>query len=458
MLSPHEQSKSRRGVIVVLVALGLVGIISVVALTVDGGLLQLDYRKARAHADAAAMAGACVLYKGFPTQQGKDPDEEAVKEAKKTAAKNGVKDDGVTSKIVVNVPPLDGPYKGKDGYIEVYVTYYVSRGFSRIFGSSTIPVEARAVARGAWVAPKAGVIILDYDDRASLNSQGNGAFTETGAPVIVNSNNPSATVSGGNGLLKAQEFYITGGMSISGNGGLSTEPTPGQIFTGTHPTPDPLAYLPVPSVPADGTMTKTSLGSGNFQYTLTPGRYTNLPSFNTGDEVIFEQASTNAAAGIFYLDGGGLRSQGAILKLGSGSGGIMIYNKPADSNSDKIQITGNPAGKVLLSGLTSGPYSGMVLWQERSAAVDVLVEGNGEFSLQGTFYAAGAKLNVNGNGKTTVGDTGFYYDDSGNKISGGSKIGSQYIVKNLSLGGNGNVRLDYRENRVAHTRILTLVE
>ena len=460
MLWNRNKSQERRGIVVILVALGLVGIIGVVALTIDGGLLQLDYRKARAHADAAAMAAACVLYREYPTYGGKDSAGNAAREAEATAKMNGVTNDGKTSKITVNIPPVSGPYKGKDGYAEVKLSYYVTRGFSRIFGSDAIKVDARAVARGAWVAPKVGVIILDYDDKAALNSQGNGAFTETGAPVIVNSNNASATVAAGNGTLKAEEFYITGGLQLSGGGSLVTAPVPGQIFLGTHPTPDPLAYLPVPTKPAAGTMTKVALKSGNTQYTLTPGSYSSLPSFNTGDIVILEQASTNAAGGIFYIDGGGFHSNGATVAMGSGSGGVMIYNHPSGtSNSEKVQITGNPVGVVKLSGLTSGPYTGLVLWQDRTSAVDMLVEGNGEFNIQGTLYAAGALLNVNGNGKTAAGDvTGYYYDINGNKISGGSQIASQYVTKDLALGGNGNVRLDYTYNSVARTRIITLVE
>jgi len=450
----------RRGVVVVLVAMGLIGIIGAVALTVDGGLLQLEYRKARAHADAAAMAAACVFYQEYPTNAGKDTNSNAYNEAVDAAARNGCTNDGKTSKLVVNIPPLKGPYKGLDGYVEVYVTYYVTRGFSRIFGSDTIPVQARAVARGAWVAPKAGVIILDYDDRAALNSQGNGSFTETGAPIIVNSNNASAEVSAGSGAIKASEFYVTGGVTLSGNSSITTVPTPGEIFTGTHPTPDPLKYLPQPTMPPAGTMTQLSLGMGNTQYTLTPGAYTDLPNFNTGDVVIFQQASTNDNGGIYYINGGGLHSTGATLMMGTGTGGVMIYNAPASSsNSEKIQITGNAAGIVNLSGLTSGPYAGMMLWQDRTSSVPLLVEGNGNFNIQGTFYAAGALLNVNGNGKTNSGvSTGWYVDDSGALVSGGSRIGSQFIVNDLSLGGNGNVTLAYNQDKVARTRVITLVE
>ena len=112
-----------------------------------------------------------------------------------------------------------------------------------------------------------------------------------------------------------------------------------------------------------------------------------------------------------------------------------------------------------LSPLTCGPYQGMMLWQDRTSPVDVLVEGNGTFSIKGTFYAAGAKLNINGNGKTETGDpSGSFVDDNGNLITGGSQIGSQYISKNLSLGGNGNITIHYRGPEVARTRIITLVE
>src|SRR5262249_61424620 len=123
--------------------------------------------------------------------------------------------------------------------------------------------------------------------------------------------------------------------------------------------------------------------------------------------------------------GGGLHSTGATLMMGTGTGGVMIYNAPASSsNSEKIQITGNAAGIVNLSGLTSGPYAGMMLWQDRTSSVPLLVEGNGNFNIQGTFYAAGALLNVNGNGKTNSGvSTGWYVDDSGALVRAGSRLG-----------------------------------
>src|SRR5262249_41905437 len=142
------------------------------------------------------------------------------------------------------------------------------------------------------------------------------------------------------------------------------------------------------------------------------------------------------------------------------TGGVMIYNAPqGSSDSQKIQITGNAAGTVNLAPLTQGPYAGMMLWQDRNSTVDALVEGNGNFSHLGTVYVAGATLNINGNGATTTGTlTGYYYDANGNLIQGASQIGSQYISNNLSLGGNGNIKIFWQGPLLARTRIITLVE
>jgi hypothetical protein len=163
----------------------------------------------------------------------------------------------------------------------------------------------------------------------------------------------------------------------------------------------------------------------------------------------------------YSINGGGFKSTGASITLDpTTTGGLMIDNVPASSaNSEQIQITGNASGTVNLSPLTSGPYAGMMLWQDRTSSVPVLVEGNGSFTIQGTFYAADALMNINGNGKTITGRlSGSYVDSSGNVVQGASRIGSQYIVNNLSLGGNGGISIKYSGPDMARTRIITLVE
>jgi hypothetical protein len=424
----------RRGIVAPTVALSLTLVVAIAAISVDGGVLMAERQHAQATADAAAMAAATDLYANFPKNSGMDSFKTAFKAAYDLAADNGYTNDGKTSIVKVNIPPASGPYAGLAGYAEVLVTFNQPPYFSGLFGSNPLPINARAVARGAWAAPNIGILVLQYTGKGTLNTQGTGASTTSGAPVIVNSNDPSAAIDAGTGTMIAPEFDVTGGYVASGGGSFV-----GPIYTGVHPTPDPLAYLPVPTAPPLGTMNKTSLSNGNFQYDLYPGTYYNLPNFNQGDVVIFHQASSNNNGGIFYLGGGGLKSTGANLIMGSGeTGGIMLYNAGTGTN-DQINISGNSSGTVNLSPLTNGPYTGLTLFQARNATEPVNVQGNGNFSILGTFYVAGALLSIAGNG-------------------GASNIGSQYVSDDLAITGGGNVNIQWAGPPTAKARIIKLVE
>jgi hypothetical protein len=121
------------------------------------------------------------------------------------------------------------------------------------------------------------------------------------------------------------------------------------------------------------------------------------------------------------------------------TGGIMIYNDPSTSaQSNRIQIQGNSAGSVNISALTSGPYAGILLWQNRTSTVSMSISGNGSFTMKGTFYAANANLSVTGNGTAT--------------------IGSQYISRTLALSGGGATTIDYTDDGTARKRAIHLVE
>jgi len=274
--------------------------------------------------------------------------------------------------------------------------------------------------------------VLDPVAQNALDSNGSGSGTVTGgASVLVNSKHASSAArTSGGGSLTAPRFQVTGGTVGTCNG---------VVETGVPPTPDPLAYLPLPSVPPDGKMTQTGIGNGNKRYVLSPGRYRNLPNFNVGDEVVLRQASAGND-GIFFIDGGGFTSTGANITMDpTTSGGVMIYNNPANASSSQgINISGNAAGTVNLSALTSGTYAGLLFFQNRVAGQSMSVSGNGSFTLKGTFYLAKALLQVTGNGTAT--------------------IGSQYISRFLSMGGGGAVTIDYTDDGTARTRVISLVE
>jgi hypothetical protein len=413
----------RRGNVVVLTAVCLTVIMSVVALTLDGGTLLNDRRQAQAVADAAALAAASDLYYNFYTNNGTDPNHTARDSALATAAANGFANDGTVTSVQVNIPPLYGPFAGMAEYAEVIVQYNRGRMFSSIFGSSNIAVTARAVAIGSPIAAEVGIMVLDPTAKGAFSANGGGGTTVTGTPIIVNSNSPEASIAGGGGVVSAPEIYVTGGATTTGGGSYS-----GTVLTGRPPQPDPLANLPVP----DPT-TMTQQANKKTQYTQ--GDVTLNPGVYTGGISVSGTANLTLTPGIYYMDGGGFGFSGQGSLTGHG---VMIYNAPGKGNSGGISISG--LGSIDISAPTSGPYSGLTFFQDRTSTQTGNVSGTGgATSITGTFYFAGALLNVNGNG-------------------GVSNVGSQYISDQLSLGGSGGIDINWTPTTVAKQRNLYLVE
>ncbi len=418
----------RRGVVAVLVAICLVVLVMFVAIVVDGGLIQDRRRHLQAATDAAAMAAAAQLFMQDPLTNGLDPQQQARDSARAIAAANGYTNDGTTSIVTVNIPPTSGPFNGQRNYAEVSIEYRQTRYFSGVFGSGHLPILARAVSRGKWAPPRDGIIVLDKNDRGALTIDGGGTQNVTAlmtnAPVIVNSSDPEAMIANGSASMTSSEgFELTGGSSTSGGGQFV-----GPISTGWTPTPDPLRYLPPPD-PNNLTVQENNHRqiAGNQVVTLDPGVY-------IGGITITGQAQVVLNPGIYYMQDGGFNfnGQGSLTGIG-----VMIYNAPSSSTASLgIDLTGG--GTVTLSPPTSGPYAGIVFFQDRTKDVPVDIKGNGTMNITGTFYAANAPVRINGNGAISV--------------------GSQFISRTLTLGGNGTVNINYDPNLAPKRRIYQMVQ
>jgi Putative Flp pilus-assembly TadE/G-like len=424
-----DTKKRRRGVVAVVVAMSMTMILGFVALVLDGGLLLDNHRSTQAAADAAALAAASDLYQHYGSNNGNDPSGTAAASALSTAAADGYTNDGTTSVVQVNIPPVSGSFSGRPGYAEVIVQYNQPRNFSAIWGSGAMPVSGRAVARGLWTAFGNGIILLDPTKKGSLDMTGNGNLTLNGASIIVDSDNQQAIVDTGNGNATTPEFLITGspGDVVTGKGKLI-----GVVDSGVNPTPDPLSYIPEPDpsslaiAHSGNTLNISSVPSQGM--TLSPGVYTNGTSISApGPGTITMQP------GIYYMAGGGFRSSGSANIVGNG---VLIYNAPV-SSGDVISITG--PGSVTITPPTSGIYQGISIFQDRTSSAPVSVTGNGSMNISGTFYAAHATLNITGNGSTNV-------------------IGSQYITYDLNVTGNGGININWSVNQTARSRVIGLVE
>ncbi|HQU42442.1 MAG TPA: pilus assembly protein TadG-related protein, partial [Pirellulales bacterium] len=180
-----KKTGDRRGVAIVLTAIALVAIIGIAAIALDGGLLLDNRQRVQAAADAAAMASAIDLFNQYLNGgNGLDSPGTAKTSALATASGNGFNNDGENSVVTVNVPPQSGNFVGKAGYAEVIVQVNQKRGLSAIFGTGTLPVSARAVAKG--ITGNIGILILDPSINDSCEIDGNVNILN-GGQIFVNS-------------------------------------------------------------------------------------------------------------------------------------------------------------------------------------------------------------------------------------------------------------------------------
>jgi hypothetical protein len=416
----------------------------------DGGTLMEDRRHVQAAADAAALAAASDLFTNYRSNKGKDPGGTASASALSTAAANGFSNDGVQSIVTVNIAPASyqgGPNAGKPlppGYAEVIVQYNASRSFSNVFGSGTIPVRGRAVARGVWGPNSNGVILLNLSASGVLNSNSSGSLNITGGLQINSSSSTALNLASGF-TITASEFNLNqaagslvGSLlsSLLGLGGSS--PT---INYGA-PVPDPLRNLPAPNPVALGlSFRATNLHISSGTLNLYPGIY-NGGITVSGGAIAILHANSNGTPGIYYLEGGGLTISGpssVIMAVGE-TAGVMIYND-WNSSSNSINLSGS--GVLKINPPTSGVYEGISIFQKRGTtstpAPQINLSGSGALQLTGTVYAAYANVTMTGSAGINVG-------------------GGQLIADTMTRTGSASLSINPGLNPIANTRIFGLVE
>src|SRR5262249_10143045 len=87
----------RDGKVIAMVAISLIALVGMLAISLDGGSLQSERRHEQASTDAAALSAAADLYYRYWQESGWDPNHTAYQCAMDTAAALGYTNDGVNS-------------------------------------------------------------------------------------------------------------------------------------------------------------------------------------------------------------------------------------------------------------------------------------------------------------------------------------------------------------------------
>ncbi len=414
MIAPPSPKTTRPGKVLVWVVLSLAVIVGIVAINLDGGRLLEERRRTQAAADAAALAAGADLYENYWTNKGQDPNRTAQAAAVKSAASNGLP----ASAVTVNIPPKSGTFAGQAGYVEVLINRSIGATFGRIFTNQDLPVVGRGVARGEPL--KIGLILLAPSGAdAFLNKSL--AFTMINSPIIVNSSDPAAYDQPNFGVTIASRYDITGGYSNSGGALLL-----GTMRTGVPPTPDPLAFLPVPSTGGAPVRSAVPLTVNSLLPTvLQPGIYQGGIHVKSLSVVVM-------TPGVYIMQGGGFQVDNLATVTALE---VMVYNTTGGYAPGPITIAGN----VVMTAPLSGIYQGVSYFQDRNLAQPITMSGIGLTVLTGVVYAAKAPVSL-----------------SGLAAVGLDVLGGAYVVNSLTVQGVGSVNIDLKLNppRVPDVRLV----
>jgi hypothetical protein len=246
----------------------------------------------------------------------------------------------------------------------------------------------------------ASIYVLDAKAAGAFNLSGNGNVAIS-ANLVVDSSSPSAAVISGNGKVAAAQVLVTGGISNSGNAHLVKTGTPGA-------TGDPLAELPVPT--GSGPVISEVL-SGNSTATIGPGVYSQI--------TVSGNARLNMTGGVYIVEGGGVTVSGNASITGSA---ITIYNTGnAGGTYGSITVSGD--GTVALAAPTSGPYAGILIFQDRKDSRALSLSGSATLTLGGTIYAPAAQLAESGNAQIIA-----------------SPASVSMVVDSVAISGNGVIK------------------
>jgi Flp pilus assembly protein TadG len=358
--------KDESGQALVISVLCMTCLFGFAALATDVGLILREKRLLQIAADSAAIAGALEL--NYSSGAVISAAQAAATRNGFTTTTNGVTTAGGTT-VTVNTPPLNGPHAGgtNTNYVEVIVSQRQSTLFMGLFGVLNMTPVARAVAVNGGASYNC-IVVLDPTASPAMNFQGSFDVTTPNCGIVVDSSDSTNALhfTGGGGTLTAGSVGVVGGC-----GGHCSDSTPLPV-TGIVPQSDPLGYLG-PSFP-----TPTGcVAGGTLTGNITPGCYSGNVTLN------------NAVLTGMYIFTGNLTLSHSVT-TGAGGGTIDLTAGT---------LTETPNTVLNLVAPTTGTFHDIAIMAPASNTSTLTLEfGNATGTIQGIFYAPGAKLFLHDSG------------------------------------------------------------
>lgn len=349
--------RSRTGNVSVIFALASPLVIGSAAFAVETGYWYHKQHALQSAADDAAFAAA------LEDKAGSSYD------VIQAAALNVAGQNGYSTSLgnlTVQTPPVSGAYAGASNAVTVTVTQTQPRFFTQVFSNKPV-IETASATAAFQTASTACVLALSPSGSEAAAFSGNASLSLNGCVVMSNSLAADAVYVWGSASLTTDCVVSAGGVAIhSGLKEACAAPV-----TNAAPAPDPFAKVPAPSTSGP---CLTASGS-----TLQPGVYCSGLSLK-GDITL--------SPGVYVIDNS-LKINGNTTITGSG---VTLYLAGGAS----VWINGNAT--LNLSAPTSGTYSGLLFFGDRSASGgSVTFDGNANSTMTGALYFPTENVAYKGN-------------------------------------------------------------
>lgn len=265
--------RTQRGQILVLVALGMVGLIAFVALAIDTSRLYLERREAQNAADAAALA---MAWEWIRTQGNCTA---AVAKGLETASQLGYDPADPNVTVEAHCPPQDGIYAGRRGYFQVRIRSQIETTFLQVLRMATLANTAEAISRASMGTLFPGYAFVALSEtgqgglRGGIKFNGNSFIKVNRGGIFSNSNDADKSIWG----VGTVEVQLDPGFGLDAVGGC-TIPAPYNALCRTGmPQVDFETWVaqldriipPIPSAPACSATIRRDVSNR----TLAPGVY-----------------------------------------------------------------------------------------------------------------------------------------------------------------------------------------
>jgi hypothetical protein len=397
----------------------------VVGLAIDSGQLFIAKRSMQEAADAAAFAGAVVIYQAAP---GTDP----TSAVRHDGTMNGYTDGTNQTVVTVNWPPLSGSFIANPKYVEVIIVQQVKTTLVPAEAAFN-PVRSRSVAGADPVkSPFALMALKPTGPCITLGGTGDiniNALPPYGGMAQANCTGNSITFGSGH-LIDAVGTRTVG--TVSQPSGVT-----GPLTQNASKQPDPFVAFPRPVVTGLPTFNNFVVPASacNVNTPLTPGVYTGGITNN-------QNCNVYLGNGPFILKGGGLSQNASSGNITTVPAGAMIFNTNSNypaAGGTCGSIQAQSGGGFDIYAMNSGTYQGMALYQDAACGASVIsVQSNGSYDFHGTVYAPTATIDLQSQSSITM--------------------HAQIVAYSINFQSSGNLNILYDPSIGANSGLPTIVE